>query len=52
MVEIKLINKINWWVSNKIEMGVLMVNWKFKWFGSEFGKERDLIEKYHGGVFW
>ena len=31
-------------MSNKIKMGVLMVNWKFKWFGKEFGKERDLIE--------
>ena len=51
-VEIKLINKINWWVGNKFEMGALMSNWKFKWFGSEFEEERDLIEKCHGGVFW
>ena len=52
LVEIKLINKIDWYVGNKFEMGVLMANWKFKWFGSEFEKERDLIEKCHGGAFW
>ena len=30
LVEIKLLNRINWWMGNKIKMGVLMVNWKFK----------------------
>ena len=52
IIEIKLINKINWWVGNRLKMGLLMSNWKFKWFRSEFGKERDYIKKCHGDMFW